>query len=411
MAEIEPAEIEPAAIPPAVRAVAERLDVAGHDVHLVGGCVRDLLRGAPVADWDLATDARPEAVLALFPTAIPTGLRHGTVMLPTNAGPVDVTTYRAGARIEDDLARRDFTLNAIALDPRTGRVLDPEGGRADLAARRLRAVRDAGERFSEDPLRAVRAARLVAQLGLVPDATLVPAMRSARPGLARVARERIRQELQQLLLAPDAGRGIALLRRAGLEADWFPGAPSDAASVVEALPVDLEVRLAGWLRGTGAAGPLARLRFPKRVVARVLHLLAFHPIEARVPGGTPPALRRLLRRVGLENVAPLLALREADLQAGDAARAEDAPARREQLKRLREALEQVRRQGSVALKRSDLAVDGGEVMQILGCRPGPLVGRALEFLSQRVLDDPSENTPERLRQLVLRWRSDPGDDA
>jgi tRNA nucleotidyltransferase (CCA-adding enzyme) len=405
------AEIDPAAIPAAVRAVTESLASAGHDVHLVGGCVRDLLRGAPVADWDLATAARPEAVLALFPTAIPTGLRHGTVMVPTRAGPVDVTTYRAGARIEDDLGRRDFTLNAIALEPRSGRVLDPEGGRADLEARRLRAVRDAGARFAEDPLRAVRAARLVASLGLAPDAALLPAMRGARPGLAQVARERIRQELEQILLAPHAGRGLALLRQAGIEADWFPGAPADAATVVDALPVWLEVRLAGWLRGTRVAGPLARLRFPKRVVARVEHLLAFHPIEARVTSGAPPALRRLLRRVGRENLEPLLALREAELQAGDAAAADDAPARREQVKRLREALDAVERQGQVALKRSDLAIGGGEVMQILGCRPGPQVGRALEFLSQHVLDEPSENTPERLRELLARWRATPGGDA
>jgi poly(A) polymerase len=257
----------------------------------------------------------------------------------------------------------------------------------------------------------VRAARLVASLGLTPDAALVPAIAASRAGLAQVARERIRHELELLLLAPHAGRGLALLRQTGLEAEWFPGAPPDAAAVVDALPVWLEARLAGWLRGTRVAGPLARLRFPKRVVARVEHLLAFHPVEARVTSGSPPALRRLLRRVGEENLGPLLALREAELQAGDAAAADDAPARREQVKRLREAFDAVSRQGQVALKRSDLAIGGGEVMQILGCRPGPQVGRALEFLSQRVLDEPADNTPERLRELLAQWRAGPGREA
>ncbi|RIK93066.1 MAG: [cytidine(C)-cytidine(C)-adenosine (A)]-adding enzyme, partial [Proteobacteria bacterium] len=171
------------AVPRAVRSILAALRADGHEAWLVGGCVRDLLRGVRVADFDAATSAPPAAVLARFPNAVPIGLRHGTVMLPTDAGPLDVTSFRGDGTLAGDLAHRDFTVNAIAWEPETGRVADPSGGLADLAAARLRAVGAAADRFAEDPLRALRAARIVAALELEPDAAIEPAMRGAAAGL------------------------------------------------------------------------------------------------------------------------------------------------------------------------------------------------------------------------------------
>lgn len=396
------APLDPARVPGGVRALLEALWAAGEQAHLVGGCVRDLLLGVPVRDFDVATSARPEAALALFPRAVPIGLRHGTVMVPTRDGPVDVTTWRAGARIEDDLALRDLTVNALAWDPREPEPVDPFGGRADLAAGRLRAVGAASDRMAEDPLRAIRAARLAAQLGFAVDPALAPAMAEARGPLARVARERVRRELEALLLAPHAAEGLALLRRTGIEADLAPGVDDDAAAVVTRLPRDLALRLAGWLRGTSAESILLRLRFARAFALRVARQLRFHPIEAGVDPARGAEVRRFMRRAGDENLAALFALREAELDVR--AGAPTTPAARARLAALRAAVERVRREGHLALRRRDLALDGDDVIRILGCPPGREVGRALDFLADRALDDPRCNTPERLEALLRAWK-------
>jgi tRNA nucleotidyltransferase (CCA-adding enzyme) len=391
-----------------VRAVIDALAEAGHAACLVGGCVRDLLRGREPREFDVATSAPPEAVLQIFPRSVPIGLHHGTVMVPSERGPVDVTTFRAGPRLEDDLAHRDFTVNAIAYDPRRGELVDPFSGRADLEARRLRAVGAAAERLREDPLRAVRAARLVAALDFEADPEVAAALPAAREPLRGVARERIRRELSALLLGPAAGRGLALLRRSGLEQELAPHAAPDAPALVDALPFDLDLRLAAWLRGARAGAVLRRARFPRRATQRVIHLLRLHPIEAAVDPTRDAAVRRLIRRAGEENVGPLLALRRAELRFGDASRAPDAAEARKRLEDLADACERVRRAGDVALRRFDLALDGRRVMELLGCGPGPRVGRALAYLTERVLDEPSRNTPEALARLLREWAAEDG---
>lgn len=390
-------------VPPAVLRVLEQLDRAGHAAFLVGGCVRDLLRGVAVRDFDVATAAAPERVLALFPRAVPTGLRHGTVMVPTPVGPVDVTSFRAGPALEDDLAHRDFTVNAMAWEPRQDRIVDPFGGRADLAAGRLQAVGAATERLAEDPLRALRAVRLAAVLGLAPEPGLEAALAAAAPQLRGVARERVRRELEGLLLAPGAGTGLARLRRCGLEAVLVGETSPDAPAVVAALPHDLVLRLAGWLRGLRAGPLLNRLRFPRRVAAAVAELLLHHPVEAGVLPESDTSVRRMLKRVGEEQVEPLIALREAELGAGAPGAERDAALRR--LAALRGGVERVRRTGTLALRRLDLALDGRVVMQILGCGPGREVGRALRALTEAVVEDPACNTPEGLRERLLAWKA------
>jgi len=395
--------LDPAEVPWPARAVPAALAAAGYDAFLVGGSVRDLLRGAPRRDFDVATSAPPDAVLDLFPRAVPIGLRHGTVMVPTAAGPVDVTTFRAWPRIEDDLAHRDFTVNAIAWDPASGALLDPFDGRGDLRQGRLRAVRSADARFAEDPLRALRAARLVATLGLAPDAEVEAAMARAAGPLAGLPRERVRQELAALLVGERAGDALELLRRTGLEAALLPHPAPDAPRVVDAVPAEVEIRLAAWLRGSHAAPTLPRLRFARPVVRRVDRLLRMHPVEAGADPKRDASVRHLLRRAGERDLAALFALREAELRVGDAARRPGADAAREALATLRAAAERVRSQGRLALRRRDLALDGRDVQKVLGCRPGPAVGRALAWLTERVLEDPAQNTPERLRALLEEW--------
>ena len=375
----------------------ERLEAAGHEAVLVGGCLRDLCLGRRITDWDVATAADPEQVLALFPRAVPIGLRYGTVMVPSPAGPIDVTRYR-GTDLAADLARRDFTVNAMALALGPPRWLDPEGGLADLRAGRLRAVRSAAERLTEDPLRALRALRLVAVLDLALD----PALASALPAasLAGVAPERIRAELERLVLGPAAGRALALLREAGLEAALFgsPLAP-DAPAVVASLPADLELRLAGWLRGRDAAALLGRLRFPRQRTEAVAQLVRLHPVD-----GERADLGRLLQRVGRSGVLRLLALREAELAAGSLPR-EAAQRASRRIGELRETVARLDRAGVLAGERPRLAVGGEEVMAWLGCAPGRRVGRALAHLTLQVLADPSRNEPAALRELVRAWHA------
>jgi tRNA nucleotidyltransferase (CCA-adding enzyme) len=389
--------------PAPIRALLATLEAAGHRSFLVGGCVRDMLRGRAVADFDVATPASTEELLALFPRAVPIGLRHGTLMVPTRIGPVDVTSFRKGPRIEDDLAHRDFTVNAIAWDPAEGRLVDPFGGRADLAGGVLRAVGSAAERFAEDPLRALRACRLAAVLGLRVDPEVEAALPGVRPALARVARERIRHELSELLLADGVAEGLALLRRSGIEADLAPGAAADAGPVASALFPDLDLRVAAWLRGARSTPILRALRFPRRCTEAVAAILRFHPVDALEPGAGDVAARRLLRRVGESRFAALAALRRAELVAGSGAGSPAAEAALARLSQLEEAVARVRRQGALALRRFDLALDGAAVMRILGCGPGPTVGRALRHLTDAVVEDPSRNTPDALRALLEAW--------
>jgi tRNA nucleotidyltransferase (CCA-adding enzyme) len=346
-------------------------------------------------------------VLALFPRAVPIGLRHGTVMVPSAAGPIDVTSWPAGG-LTADLARRDFSVNAMALavplDAAGGplgapRWLDPADGLADLRAGRLRAVGDPGARLDEDPLRALRALRLAAELALTLDASLVEAIRARAPALRRVAAERVRVELERLLVAPGAERSLTALRELGLEAVLVGPLSPDAPAVVGALAPDATLRLAGWLRGRDAGALLARLRFPRARCEAVAKLVRLHPIE-RATG--PGELGRLLVRVERAGVEALLALREAELAAGSEGPAEAAEVRA-RLAALRVALERLGHAGVLPDGRPHLAVGGREVMEWLGTGPGPRVGRALRFLTERVLEDPSRNEPAALRQLLEAW--------
>jgi len=364
---------------------------------LVGGCVRDTLRGASVDDFDVATSAPVETTLELFPQAVPIGLRYGTVMIPTPAGPVDVTRFRAGGTLEADLAHRDFTLNAIAWDPQANRQIDPFSGEQDLRAGLLRAVGDPRDRFAEDPLRALRAVRIGACLELELAPGLLEAMAWAAAKLSEVAVERLRRELEGILLAPGVRRGIEWLRASGIEAQLAATVRADAGALLERLPPDLVLRLAAWLRGTDPQTTLGPLRFSERIIAQVARRVARHPID-REPLEREVAARRLLAKAGADTVEDLLRLRQAELDAAE------TDAGQVRLDTIRSLIDRVKRRPGLSVRRRDLALSGSEVMQITGLAPGRSVGAALDHLLECVLENPAHNTRETLREDLLAWQ-------
>jgi tRNA nucleotidyltransferase (CCA-adding enzyme) len=445
-------------IPADVRAVARRLHDAGFQAHLVGGGVRDMLLGRPPADFDLATDARPEKVLEIFGRsfAIPTGLQHGTVTVLTGSDPatrrsVEVTTFRGegayldGRRpssvtyvstLDEDLSRRDFTMNAIALEPLTGAIADPFDGRADLARKLVRAVGDPLARFREDGLRPMRAVRQAAQLGFDVEPATEGAIALALDVFAKVSAERVRDELLKLLASPRPSVGLALMHRTGLLGAVLPellegvGCAQNryhkhdvfghTLAVVDATRGDAIVRLGALLHDVGkprarqpregAPGEYSffnheyvgkdmadaigrRLKLSTADRARVVAIVEHHMFFYK-PEWTDGTVRRFVKRVGSDTLGALFALREGDVLG----RGFDEDPERE-LGELKRRIAEVAA-SDAALRVTDLAINGQDVMRVLGVPPGREIGVILERLLELVLDDPSLNTRERLEALL-----------
>ncbi len=385
-------------VPPAVRDVMQGLEVAGHRAFLVGGCVRDLLRGKTPKDWDLATSARPEQVQAAFKKVIPTGVEHGTVTVLVKGVHVEVTTFRTegayvdGRRpssvsfveeIEADLGRRDFTINAMAWRPQDRGVVDPWGGQADLSARVVRCVRDARERFDEDGLRALRAVRFATVLDFEIDPATLAAVGPTLGTFRKLARERIHQELVKIVLAPHAARGLGLLAQTGLLGSFFPEAVGADFEAVGRAPAELAPRLALLLGDAGQTRDvLLALKFPVKVATDAAHLVQHRKLP---PGSATDAeLRRWLARVAPSHATPLLAMAEA--------RGEDVTAIKARVAAIVAA--------RPPLMARDLALNGLGIMAALGVGPSPVVGEATRALVDAVLEDPARNTPEALRDLL-----------
>jgi len=428
-----PAALRRARFPESVLEVLRTLGAAGHRSWVVGGAVRDLLLGRvrDGVDYDLATPATPAQVTALFKRVIPTGIDHGTVtVLTRDKHKVEVTTFRGegayldGRRpasvtfhtdLEADLARRDFTVNAMAFDPLAGELADPFGGQADLAARRIRAVGDAAARFGEDGLRPLRAVRFAAQLGFSLHPATRAAVRGALPVVRKVSQERVGEELGRIAQAPHVDRALALLGTTGLLevvlpplASLPPAARRHLGAVAVTLPVAggaPELRLAALLHLVPAADVeplLSWLRFPRRVAAEAGALVARHECLRQGPPGDPhepAAVRRWVSGHGRERASALLALRQAEVQAAPAAQRRQAAAMARRLSvHVAEALA-----SGAPLSTGELSLDGRALMGLLGIPPGPLVGEALRALLDEALDDPGVDTPERLEALARGW--------
>ena len=390
-------------IDPGAGQVLEVLRRAGHKAYLVGGCVRDSLAGRTPQDWDICTSARPRQTMELFGAerCIPTGLQHGTVTVRQGEGLYEVTTFRVEegysdgrhpdrvsfvGEVEADLARRDFTINAMAYAPGEG-LIDPFGGREDLLVRRLvRAVGDPVRRFEEDGLRILRLYRFGAREQLAVEPATGRAAIAERARLDCVSAERIWQELYKLLAAPRPGSWMPP-EILGQVLPWLdtagqPARYAASLAVVDALPPDPLVRLAALLApaGPGAARQAVNaLRCSRAQGEEVCALAA----DSALPlTGEPLRLqaRRLLARMDARRAGRLLALRRG--QTGD-----------EGFARLAGEVRRLEQEGACC-RVGQLAVNGKDLLA-LGVRPGPGVGRLLEAALQQVIEEklPNQHDP------------------
>ena len=433
------------------RTVCETLRCAGYSAYVVGGFVRDRLLGRATGDVDVASDARPEQVTAIFDRVHATGLAHGTVTIMVGDEPVEHTTfrregvYRDGRRpqvvqfvgsIEEDLARRDFTVNAVAWDPLSDTLVDPFGGEADGRAGLLRCVGNAEERFEEDALRLLRAIRFHATHGLEPAPGMEQAMAATAAGLERIAAERIEREITLIFeRAERPSEAFNMARRCGLLPHVMPELlpligqaqnrhhaydcwdhtmacvdavpPGDAARRWAALLHDLgkpgtaelhperpgEYRFYGHERLSLdlSAAIAERLRFSKNRRERVDVMVGTHMMHPTAEWGDA-ALRRLLSRLGDHGLEDFLALKRADIIAKGTP---DVPEILAAMASIEERLRELLARGS-AISRRDLALDGRQLAEALGRPPGKWLGPTLAALLDTVIEDPSLNRPERL---------------
>jgi tRNA nucleotidyltransferase (CCA-adding enzyme) len=440
-------------VPEDVERVVATLTEAGHDAYVVGGCVRDAIRGVDPQDWDIATDATPEEIQKLFRKSLYTN-RFGTVVVRSGDHEVEVTTYRVEAAYTDhrrpdhvaftdslheDLSRRDFTMNAMAWKPgkngTPGELVDPFGGQKDLAARVLRAVGEPDERFREDALRMLRAVRFATLLDMKIDERTAIAIRRSAHLAATLSGERINQEIVKILGAPRPSLAFRLLSEVGLlsvicsELEECKKTPQEkfaaqnvfehSLATLDATPAgDLVLRLAGLFHDIGkpetfadghfhqhefvgefkARQILRRWKFDKETVAEVAHLIRNHMFWYETHW-TDAAVRRFIRKIGLEYIPALFALRRAD-NIGSGARAPRMYALEALWQRVEHEIA-----AANAFSLRDLTIDGNDIMRELGIPSGREVGRILDELFERVLDEPSLNTPEKLLELAKTMRT------
>jgi len=415
--------------PAPVEWIAHKLQDAGHDTWAVGGAVRDVLLGRPAGDWDLATHARPGEVQKIFRRTVPLGVEHGTVGVLKDGTLYEVTTFRRDVEtdgrhavvafadtIEEDLARRDFTINAVAWHPLRETLLDPFDGVADMERRLLRTVGRAQERFREDYLRILRALRFAGLFGLDIEPETWSALVAAVDHLRSLSAERIRDELVKVLDADsEPSRALGLYAESGalgvLYSELAPLAAARdrwalALATLDELPRGRPMlRLAALLKGVqpaDAAALLVRLRFSNAQVDEAAYLANAAPLPSLRAGEA--AMRRWLSASGPHRLAALVRLEVARARAerrrGGRDRVDEVVASWREAKRVRAA--------APPLAVGDLAFDGRGLIG-LGLKPGPHFGRILDGLLDWVLEDPARNRTdllaERARELAATERS------
>ena len=437
-----------AAVPANVRAVCATLSSAGHEAVTVGGAVRDALLGRAPGDWDVATSAKPEQVIALFKRVIPTGLQHGTVTIVTGKGEashVEVTTFRGegaysdarrpdhvvfGVPLVEDLARRDLRVNAMAYDPAADRLIDPYNGQRDLADKLLRAVGPTGDvyadavaRFTEDGLRVMRAVRFAATLEFQLDPDTERGIQPALPSLAKVSKERISDELRKLLATREPSRGLVIAERTQILAQIMPEQSSgldvwgDHAMLVRACDDRTDcgrrAAIARWVARIDAA-PLNL-----RLAALVCELASAEGMTCRLDRRAQRRAEGVLKRLKFSNEETSLA---AALVGAVAAVTVSVWTDRD-LRRLLSDLGRTNAVAAAALWRVDgataladradailargdalvlgeLALGGADLIATLELMPGPAIGRMLGVLLDRVLEEPARNTRAELIRIA-----------
>ncbi len=449
-------------IPKEVIAVVALLKHEGFEAYLVGGCVRDVLMEKKPKDWDVTTNALPDDIQRIFPHTFyendfgTVGVVNDDATDPTLAV-IEVTPYRTesgysdkrhpdsvsfGTSLKEDLKRRDFTMNAIALDPLTGDIEDPHKGQADIEKKTIRTVGSAEERFLEDALRIMRAVRFAAELDFDLAEETTTAIRALHTGLSDISAERIRDEFTKLILSPNPRKGIELLYELHLLSYVAPEVEEGVnvkqnqahsygvfEHIVRTLQAaadknaTLEVRLAAlfhdiakphtkefseknddWsFHGHDVVGAritrkrLQALRYPNDVVATVTKLVRWHMFFSDTDEITHSAVRRLIRNVGTENIKNILLLRVCD-RIGTG-RPKEEPYR---LRKYQSMIEEVMRD---PVSVSMLTVNGEDIMKLLDEKGSPRIGWILHALLEEVLDDPKRNTKDylenRAKELAL----------
>jgi poly(A) polymerase/tRNA nucleotidyltransferase (CCA-adding enzyme) len=438
-------------MPTEVKNVIAALEEAGYSAYAVGGAVRDIVLGREPKDWDVATSAKPEDIMRIFPDSVYEN-QFGTVGVKTRSenksvAVIEVTTFRKEGKysdfrhpdevkfsetLQDDLSRRDFTVNAMAISLE-GEIIDPFGGRDDVKKKTIRTVGDPAERFSEDALRLMRAVRFAAELGFDIEAETFSAIVANADLLGKIAEERIRDELTKIIMSDGGGPawGIVQMEKMGLLKHVVPellegiGVTQNKHHIytvwehnLRALDysarngASLEVRIASLLHDVGKPrskegdGPdatfhahevigarmakkiMERLKFPKDVSERVVHLVRHHLFYYNVGEVTEAGVRRFISRVGEENIDDLFKIREADRIGSGVPKAVPYKTRH-----LRFMMDKVRHD---PISPKMLKVDGVKLMDRLKIAPGPRVGMILGILLEDVLDEPERNDEKKL---------------
>jgi tRNA nucleotidyltransferase (CCA-adding enzyme) len=396
-------------IPKDVLRIIDTLQKAGHKAYLVGGCVRDTLRRATPKDYDVATSARPEAVIELFARVVPTGIKHGTVTVFMENEMVEVTTFRGdgdygdGRRpdsvtfldsIEGDLARRDFTMNAIAFDPIANIYVDPFNGREAIEDRIIRCVGDPIKRFNEDGLRPLRAIRFAATLNYEIDAETYLAISASLETYEKVAIERVTEELKKILMSRSRlVDGLKYLVSSGLMRRIIPGFVEESAYELDIRfkkvflsPFDFDLRLAFLFEGYEF--DLQKLKLSTSSITRIQRLYATKPLVGLDKDDAK--LREFVSKVGKENLSDVFAFQNVEFLFWEF---KDY----EKFLILKERIEQLLLENP-PLSISELNINGDEVVAVVG--RGKNTGVALKKLLGVVIQDPSKNTKPQLTEML-----------
>lgn len=400
-------------LPETVRDILNKLETAGFQAYAVGGCVRDSILGKEPDDWDLTTDARPEEVKALFPRTVDTGLQHGTVTVLLGGEGYEVTTYRIDGSYSDgrhpdsicftpslaeDLKRRDFTINAMAVSER-GELVDLFGGQEDLARGCIRCVGDPYARFREDALRMLRAVRFAAQLNFEIEAETFKALTELSPNLARVSKERILAELTKLLLSNHPEK-LELLYVAGLAPEMaahFPGVHLDSRAARLPRCKALRFAAAGERITPEVLGKLlTELKSDRATRDRAVLLLT--AVHKPLPE-SETEVRHCLSDIGHDAFTELLLLKEAGY--GSEESTGGVEQRTERIAKLRALRQEIAERGD-CLEIRGLALGGAELLA-LGIPKGPALGACLRALLHAVLEEPARNDKTYLSAYAAAW--------
>ena len=442
-------------IPAPIKEIARILNMEGFQCFLVGGSVRDSIMGFTPNEYDIATNAKPEDVQRIFKYTIPTGIKHGTILVILDDMHVEITTFRSDgnysdgrhpdkveytASIEDDLPRRDLTINAMAYNVLDGTLIDMFDGMKDIKNKIIRSVGNPYERFTEDGLRIMRAIRFATKLNFNIEKETFEAICHSTGMLTSIAYERIREEFNRILISDNPFRGIELLRKTGILVLIMPelmqgfGVSQNkfhkydvyyhilhtiqAVEPLETEELTLLVRLAALFHDI--AKPMVQKKVSKQeepvyynhevvganVAKKIMKRLKYSNAEIDFvtllvrqhmfyyqDEWTDGAVRRFMKAVGIENIKPLLKLREADRLGSGNRKDKESKAIPKLLARIDKIIEE---ENAITVK--DLKINGNDLMKEFNLKPGPIVGKILNYLLDLILDDPSLNDKEKLME-------------